>query len=94
MLVQCFIYTGLWRVAYRVLTYFGEPRNTIAYIVRSAGGGDAYIHEVNPAGDTWALTSDSGLEKQAEFGFDHYAQFGSLNRIADRSSEIVREFAC
>lgn len=154
MLAQRFIYTGRWPVAFRVLTYFGEPiaayrnegrrdrvpldgadavkktggglsivasergctvrlvdeadilalarRAHAAFpeipslgvdIVREADTGEIHILEVNPGGESWVLTNDSGVEKQAEFGFDHYTQFDALNVIADRSIEIAREYA-
>ncbi len=39
------------------------------------------------------LTSDSGVEMQAEFGLEFYAQFNALDLIADRSIEIARKYA-
>lgn len=62
-------------------------------IVRDDKSGTLYVLEVNPGGDTWIFTSDSGIEVQAEFGLDFYAQFGAFDAIAERSIEIVRKHA-
>jgi hypothetical protein len=62
-------------------------------IVREHGTGALYVVEINAGGDSWALTNDSGLEMQAEFGLDFYSQFNALDAVAERSIEIAREYA-
>jgi len=62
-------------------------------IVREEGTGALYVLEINPGGQAWILTNDSGIEMQAQFGFDFYPQFNALDVIADRSIEIAREYA-
>jgi D-alanine-D-alanine ligase-like ATP-grasp enzyme len=62
-------------------------------IVREEGTGALYVLEINPGGQAWILTNDSGIEMQAQFGFDFYPQFNALDVIADRSIEIARTYA-
>jgi hypothetical protein len=62
-------------------------------IVREEGTGTLFLMEVNAGGNSWQFTSDSGVEIQTAFGLDFYSQFNALDVIAERSIEIVREYA-
>ena len=62
-------------------------------IVEEQGTGRLFVLEVNPGGQSWTLTSDAGVAIREEFGLDFHAQFNALERIADRSIEVAREYA-
>ncbi len=80
-------------LARRAHAAFGKMPSLGVDIVREEGTGALYVLEINPGGQAWILTNDSGVEMQAEFGLDFYSQFGALDVIADRSIEVAREHA-
>lgn len=61
-------------------------------IVREAETEKLYLMEMN-GGNSWALTSDAGVEAQAEFDLNFYTQFDALDLIANRSIAIARQHA-
>lgn len=81
-------------IARRAHEVFPEIPSLGVDIIREAETGKLYLIEVNPGGQSWMLTNDAGQEMQTQFGIDFYTQFNALDLIADRSMEIVREYAC
>ncbi len=59
-------------------------------IVRCMETGKLYVMEVNPAGETWHLSSTMARTYTAEHGRDLYAQFGALDRTAELLIERTR----
>ncbi|MGB0497545.1 MAG: ATP-grasp domain-containing protein [Rubricella sp.] len=62
-------------------------------IMRDAADGSLWLAEINPSGNSWQFSLPSGQEIAETFGIDFYAQFGALDRIAERSIEIARRYA-
>ena len=60
-------------------------------VVRNSETGKSYVLEVNPAGDTWHLSS---LQAKNFYSAEHvrnlYAQFGALDRVAQLLIEKTR----
>ena len=63
-------------------------------IVRDALTGKLYVIEANASGDTWSLSSPTGLSIQKRGGFDLKAQFNALQRAARLLVDQTRRLAC
>jgi hypothetical protein len=62
-------------------------------LIRDANTGLIYVLEVNPRGDSWSLSSNSGRAIQAQFNIDFYKQFGALDLICEASLDAARRHA-
>jgi hypothetical protein len=62
-------------------------------LIRDANSGLIYVLEVNPSGDSWALSSKPGRAIQAQFNIDFYKQFGALDIVCEASVDAARRHA-
>jgi glutathione synthase/RimK-type ligase-like ATP-grasp enzyme len=62
-------------------------------LVRDAESGKLWIIEPNTGGNVWHLSSKAGVGVQRAHGIDLYAQFGALDRAAERLVDATRRHA-
>lgn len=62
-------------------------------ILRDASTGELFVVELNSLGFSWHFSSPSGLEIQAQFGFDLSAQFDGRKKAARLLAEACLKYA-
>ena len=62
-------------------------------VLRDADTGELSVLEANSGGCVWHLSSRMGRSMQRTHGIDLYAQFGALDRAAERLVEATRQHA-
>jgi len=62
-------------------------------ILRDADSGELFVSELNSIGYAWHFSSPSGLEFQADFGFDLSAQFDGRRKAARLLAEACAKHA-
>jgi hypothetical protein len=59
-------------------------------LLRDAETGELWVIEVNSGGSIWHFSTRMGVDMQKAHGMDFYAQFGALDRAAERLIELTR----
>jgi hypothetical protein len=91
--MTCIDDADVLEIASRAHAAFADIPSLGIDIVREHETGKLYVLELNPGGNGWVLSGETGESVQKEFGLDFRAQFGALDIITEVSAELALKLA-